>query len=613
MAGLRTAPGLRAVNAAAGQASVAPVPTLSLWHIFRRFWPHTRGYRRWLWLIGFLVILAPLIETVTIWMYKLLVDEVLVPRDLRFFGQIALAYLGLILLSGLVSFCDECVSTWVAERFLLALRTNFFRHLHSLSLDFFERHELGDMLVRLTSDSSAVEEFVLSGVVAILSYLFQILFFVGALFYLQWELALVTLLVAPLFWLTAHRFSRKIKRVSRAQRRLNGSISAVAEESLSNAQLVQAYNRQNDEVDRFYRENVGRVALQMASTRLKALYGPLVDVIELGGVLAVVGFGTWQLTSGQLSVGGLLVFIAYISQLYDPIRSLSRRANSFASASASAERIIEFLNHAPGVTERADPLTPDRVDGAIVFDGVSFRYPGTAHEAVTDVSLQVRPGEILALVGPSGAGKTTLAKLLLRFYDPQAGRILLDGCDLRDLSLRALREHVTVLLQETLVFDGTIRENIAYGRPGATDEEIVCAAQAADAHDFITALPEGYNTIVGQKGRRLSGGQRQRVAIARALIRNAPILLLDEPTTGLDAESGQHLWALLRRLMQGRTTIIISHHLMMVREASSIAVLEQGRIVEQGSHQALLERGGTYAKLYQLHHDPAITSVVSNL
>jgi ATP-binding cassette, subfamily B, bacterial len=582
-------------------ALVPETPAVPPREIFRRFWPYAKPYRRWLLLSLVLIAVVPAIETATIWMFKVVVDQVLVPHDFGPFWWIALAYLGLTLAAGVASFLDDYISTWVGERFLLSLRTQFFRHVQSLSLDFFDRRRLGDLISRLTGDIASIETFVLSGVADAISYVFQIAFFAAALFYLQWDLALVSLFVAPLFWLSARRFSRLIKHASREKRRRSGSISSVAEESLANAPLVQAYNRQETEVARFHRENLGSFHATMASTRLRALFTPLVDLIELLGALVVIGMGTWELSQHRLSLGGLLVFTAYLAQMYGPIRRLGRLTNGLYAASASAERVIELLDEEPSVKEPERPLPLGRARGEVELDQVTFGYAGTESSALQDVSFRVEPGETLALVGPSGAGKSTVAKLLLRLYDPTAGAVRLDGHDLRSLELQALRENVALLLQETLVFDGTVRENIAYGREDASDAEIEAAARAADAHDFILQLPDGYDTPVGQKGRRLSGGQRQRLAIARAMIRDAPLLILDEPTTGLDAESGERVLAPLRRLMDGRSTIVISHNLMTVREADEIVVLEHGAVTERGSHDELVARGETYARLYSLH------------
>ncbi|MGW0878712.1 ABC transporter ATP-binding protein [Streptomyces sp. NPDC002671] len=582
-------------------AVVAAAPAVHPREVFRRFWPYTRGGRRWLVPVVLFSVLGPAVDAAEIWLFKIVVDDVLVPRDLRPFLWIAPAYLGLIVCSGILGFADDVTSTWVSERFLLSLRSDVFRHVQGLSLGFFERRRLGDVLSRVTGDVDAVETFLLSGVADALYYVIRLGVFLGLLFYLRWDLTLLALLIVPLFWGAARHFSRLIKQAARERRRLSGSISAIAEESLGNVALVQAYNRQGWEERRFERESVGRFRAAMASARIRAVYGPVVEIIEVSGGLAVMGLGTWKLAQGQLSLGGLLVFLALIGKLYGPVRDLSHLGTTFYAASASAERIIELLDQRPQVAEAPDARRIGRARGAVEFDGVWFRYPGTANWALSDVSFRVAPGETLALVGASGAGKSTVAKLQLRFYDPDRGAVRLDGTDLRELRLADVRESVAVVLQETLVFHGTVRDNIAYGRPEATEADIVAAARAADAHEFIERLPDGYDTMVGQRGRTLSGGQCQRLAIARAMIRDAPVLLLDEPTTGLDAGSGRRIMDPLRRLMAGRTTVVISHNLLTVRDATRIVVLDHGRVVEQGPHAELLGRDGPYARLHRLN------------
>ncbi|MBJ7000073.1 ABC transporter ATP-binding protein [Streptomyces griseofuscus] len=580
---------------------VAAAPAVSPRAVFRRFWPYTRGNRRWLAPLLLLSLTGPVIDAGELWLFKSVVDQVLVPRDLHPFLWIAPAYLGLILCSGVLGFADEMTSTWVGERFLLSLRRDVFRHVQSLSLGFFERRRLGDVLSRVTGDVDAVETFLLSGVADALYYVLQLAVFVGLLFYLSWDLTLLALVIVPLFWGAARHFSRLIKDASRERRRRTGSLSAIAEEVLGNVALVQAYNRQDWEARRFERENVGRFRAVMASTRIRSLYAPLVEIIEVAGGLAVLGLGTWKLSQGQLTLGGLLVFLALIGKMYSPVHGLSGLGTTFYSAAASAERIIELLDQRPQVTELPGARSLGRARGAVEFDGVWFRYPGTDPWALADVSFRVAPGETLALVGASGAGKSTAARLQLRFYDPERGAVRLDGTDLRELRLAEVRESVAVVLQETLVFHGTVRENIAYGRPEASEAEIVAAARAADAHEFIERLPDGYDTLVGQRGRTLSGGQCQRLAIARAMVRDAPVLLLDEPTTGIDASSGRRIMEPLRRLMAGRTTIVISHNLLTVRDATRIVVLDRGRVVEDGAHGDLLVRDGTYARLHRLN------------
>jgi len=595
----------RAEGARGRSPLVDLAPLVPLEEVFRRFWPVLRPYRWRLALTLLLVAVGPLIDVMIIRLYGRLIDDALVPGDFAALLPIAAAYLAWTLLAGAVGFGRDYLSAWVGETFLLDLRTRLFRHLHRLPLHVLERRRLGDLMARLNDDVDEVEGLMVSGVEQAVGQTLRLLFFVGALFWIDWRLALVALLVAAPFWFAARRFAGRIKAVSREQRSRDGAINAVAEESLGNAPLVQAFHRQAAETARFEREAQGNFQAQLALARLQAFFSPLVNLLELAGVLVVVGFGAWRLSQGAITLGDLLVFLAFLSQLYEPVRGLSRLATDLGAGAAGAERVLEVLDEEPPVPEQPGAVDLPRPTGrgglAVEFDGVGFRYPGAARDALADVSLRVGPGETLALVGPSGAGKSSLIRLLLRFADPTNGTVRLAGHDLRDLTVASLRDNIAVLLQEPFLFDGTIAENIAFGRPGATEAEICDAARAADAHDFILELPDGYQTRVGQRGRALSGGQRQRVAIARAMLRDAPLLILDEPTTGLDADSSERILEPLRRLMRDRTTIIVSHTLLTVREATTIAVVDRGRVVEQGSHDALLARRGAYARLFRLH------------
>jgi ABC-type multidrug transport system fused ATPase/permease subunit len=593
---------IRALLVPSGEgALVAAAPPVPVREIFRRFWPDARPYRRWIPLGLVLIAIGAAIETAEIWMFKLVVDEVLVPGELEPLLWIVALYVSFTILDGIVSFGDDYLATWLAERFLQRMRRRLFSHVQSLSVDVLDRRRLGDLIARLTSDVQAIESFVLSGVADGLSALLRIVFFSGALFYLQWQLALVALVVTPVFLLVARRFARLIKHASREKRRRSGSLSAVAEESLANQMLVQASNREAAELERFERENEGIIEAELASTRIRGLFSPLVDLIELLGVMVVIVLGTIAVTSGDLTIGGLLVFITYLTQLYGPVQDLGSLSNTIFKAAAGAERVIELLDEQPRIVEKPGARRIERARGVVELDGVTFTYPEAAVPALRDVTLRAEPGQTLALVGPSGSGKTTIAKLLLRFYDPGSGQVRLDGHDLRDLELASLRRNVSILLQETLVLHGTVRDNIAFARPDATPEEVRRAAEAAGAAEFIAALPQGYDTDLGERGRRLSGGQRQRVAIARALLTDAPVLVLDEPSTGLDAEARSALVEPLRRLMRDRTTLVISHDLLTVRDADEILVLDGGRVVERGRHAELVAAGGQYARLWALH------------
>ena len=573
-------------------------PGVPLRTILRRFWPYARPFRGWFAVSLVFVAFGPLIQTIEIWLFQAVVDEVLVPRDLAPLPMLAFAFIGLTIASGVIGYVDDVLSTRVAQGFLVSVRTSLFRHLMSLSPDSLDQRRMGDVLTRITGDVGAIESFVISGAADAIAAVAKIAFFTIALFLIDPALAAISLAVAPLFWGTSRYFSSWIRGVSRAKRRRSSSLTSVAEQALANLALVQASNRQADEVDRFHAEGRAIMAATLASVKLRGLLMPLVALTELIGTLIVIGLGTVALAEGRLTLGSLLVFLTFLSQLYGPVRALADLTTSLYAAAAGAERIIELLDMPTTVADPPTSVDPGRARGSVEFEGVTYRYPGATRNALSDLTFTIEPGRWIAVVGRSGAGKSTLVKLLLRFMDPTDGSVRVDGHDLRTLRLAGVRGNVGVLLQESLIFDGSVAENLRYGRPDATDEDLERAILAADASEFISALPERSATRIGQRGRQLSGGQRQRIGIARLFVRDTPILVLDEPSAALDPTTSGRILEATLRLMAGRTTIIISHDLLLARAVDEIVVLEEGRIVERGDHDQLIEAGRTYAELW---------------
>jgi subfamily B ATP-binding cassette protein MsbA len=536
------------------------------------------------------------------WPIKIVVDNILQSKKLPsvlggivtgLFGSnagavlyFAVAAVALIAIVGAVSsyvekYLTTSVSQWVGHD----LRRTLYHHIQRLSLAEHDRSRTGDLITRVTSDIGAVQDFINSALLGMLVNAMTLVGMIGVMLYLNWRFTLIALSIVPVLFLVVYYYTRRIKSASRAVRTQEGKLLSVVEEVLTSIRTVKAFAREDYEEQRFETESLANVEAGLQARSIKAKLSPVVEVLVAIGTCLVLWYGARLAMAGQISAGVLIVFLLYLGKMYKPMRDLSKMTDTVSKAMVGYERIQEVLDIKSDVRDLRGARPAPRFKGRIEFKDVSFT---------------IEAGQVAAIVGPSGTGKSTLVSLIPRFYDPASGSVAIDGTDIRQYRLKSLRDQISFVLQDTLLFRATIWENIAYGKPNASPAEIRRAADLANAREFIEEMPDGYDTMVGERGVTLSGGQRQRIAVARAIIRDTPILILDEPTAGLDAASEQAVIGALDTLMKGRTSVVIAHHLGTIRHADVIFVISDSALVEQGTHEELLAHNGVYAELHRL-------------